>query len=106
ACANRQDCQGYTYFTSRSMCSLWSSVTNRSVDPDAASGARREVAEVTPSQTQPSAGSGFDYYQGVDFSYGDMPGMPIREVSRGVCERGCTASSQCVAYTYNLEKRA
>lgn len=44
--------------------------------------------------------------EGHDILGFDLAGMPMRNVSRDTCEEACERQPDCLAYTYNLPKRA
>lgn len=106
ACTNRDRCEGFTFFQDRNICSLWNTITQRAEDPTAVSGTRREIpsSQSAPPPSAPS--SGFAYFPGVDFRYGDLLPDPIRDVSQAQCEHYCVNDQRCIAYTYNQERHA
>lgn len=107
ACTSNDRCEGFTFFQDRKMCSLWSAVTQRGEDSTAVSGSRREIplAQSAPPATAPPS-TGFNYFPGVDFRYGDLLPDPMRDVSQAQCERYCANDQRCVGYTYNQERQA
>jgi hypothetical protein len=113
ACQKENEaCAGYTYFDAQRACTLWGSVTRRTHDPAARSGARRPIEEsaapvqataaaptVAPPTPPPVTASGrFAYYPGYEYLRGDL--TRVSPVDQEDCEERCGADRRCVAYVY------
>lgn len=106
SCANSADCQGFSYFPQRGVCTLWDAITFRRGGQRAVSGLRTNAPKATPpSQSPTPRQTGYSYEYGVDFNGGDL-GDPVRDIDRNSCERLCTGHPSCRAFTYNTERRA
>jgi hypothetical protein len=108
-------CAGFTYHDAQRACTLWGSVTSRTPDPAARSGARQPIAEsAAPVRAEapyptvaaptvpalppvPTSGR-FAYYPGYDLLRGDLG--RVAPIGQGDCEDRCAVDSRCVAYVY------